>query len=107
MARPQEATACRYRGQLPIYGTTVVDNQQRVVLQLGGWSGGLTIPHRKTPDLLRNRNESLGPRRILWQNDASTVKWTSDLAPGMLALQAGSPSTYSPSVITLPSLGPS
>jgi hypothetical protein len=40
-----------------------------------GFGGGLTTPHSKTPDLLRNFLKSLGPGRILWQNDLSNKKW--------------------------------
>jgi hypothetical protein len=41
----------------------------------GGWGGGLTTHYRKTPNLLRNIHYSLGPGRILWQNDPCAEKW--------------------------------
>jgi hypothetical protein len=40
-----------------------------------GFGRGLTIHHRKNSNLLRNVSHSLGPGRIIRQNDPSTEKW--------------------------------
>jgi hypothetical protein len=45
----------------------------RVGLQLGGWVGGITIPHRKKLYLLRSMYNGYGNGRIL-RHDPSTVK---------------------------------
>jgi hypothetical protein len=41
-----------------------------VVLQLGGWAGGLTILLHKTQYLLRNTTHSLGTGLIIWHDDS-------------------------------------
>jgi hypothetical protein len=45
-----------------------------VVLQLGGWDGGLTTPHCKISNLLRNVVESLGSGRILCLVPAELIR---------------------------------
>jgi hypothetical protein len=38
----------------------VADSRQGVALHLGGWAGGLTTPHRKKRNMLRNVTKGLG-----------------------------------------------
>jgi hypothetical protein len=52
----------------------VADRRHGVVIQPGGWGGGLTTPHRKKRNMLRNVTKGLGIIRILW-NDLRHGKW--------------------------------
>jgi hypothetical protein len=73
--------------------TNILNKQSRTADR--GWSSSLGVGrgakthHRKKSNLLRNISQSLGPGRILWQNDLGTEKWIAGVWSGFNWLRIG------------------